>query len=50
MIKTVLRSVEYEEIQREAARRSFIDIARRVRAIVHQQKVRQRLVRWWRGY
>ncbi|MFE3854027.1 sensor histidine kinase [Streptomyces griseorubiginosus] len=37
LLKTVLHIVDTEEIMRDAAQRSFVNIARRVQAIVHQQ-------------
>ncbi|GGX49317.1 sensor histidine kinase [Streptomyces fructofermentans] len=37
LLVELLRIVDNEELQREAAQRSFVDIARRVQAIVHQQ-------------
>ncbi|MDN0196063.1 ATP-binding protein [Streptomyces sp. S.PNR 29] len=37
VINTVLENIEREEIVREGSQRSFVDIARRVQAIVHQQ-------------
>ncbi|MFJ9149589.1 sensor histidine kinase [Streptomyces sp. NPDC102270] len=37
LLKTVLTIVDTEEIMRDAAQRSFVNIARRVQAIVHQQ-------------
>ncbi|MGK3939527.1 ATP-binding protein [Streptomyces caeruleatus] len=37
LLKTVLNIVDTEEIMRDAAQRSFVNIARRVQAIVHQQ-------------
>ncbi|MDQ1039807.1 signal transduction histidine kinase [Streptomyces sp. V3I8] len=38
----VLEIIDNEELQREAAQRSFVNIARRVQAIVHQQNVELR--------
>ncbi|MDQ0953800.1 signal transduction histidine kinase [Streptomyces phaeochromogenes] len=38
----LLRIIDHEELQREAAQRSFVSIARRVQAIVHQQNVELR--------
>ncbi|WP_328497435.1 ATP-binding protein [Streptomyces sp. NBC_00414] len=38
----LLRIIDNEELQREAAQRSFVNIARRVQAIVHQQNVELR--------
>ncbi|MEV0637233.1 ATP-binding protein [Streptomyces sp. NPDC050619] len=37
LLKTVLKIVDTEELMRDAAQRSFVSIARRVQAIVHQQ-------------
>ncbi|WP_328367776.1 ATP-binding protein [Streptomyces sp. NBC_00457] len=37
LIKSMLEVVDYEESLRDSAQRSFVDIARRVQAIVHQQ-------------
>ena len=37
LIKTVLDIVDREEIMRDAAQRAFVNVARRVQAIVHQQ-------------
>ncbi|MET7570556.1 ATP-binding protein [Streptomyces sp. NPDC005492] len=37
LLRTVLGIVEREEIMRDSAQRSFVSIARRVQAIVHQQ-------------
>ncbi|MHC3472041.1 sensor histidine kinase [Streptomyces sp. 7R007] len=37
LIKTVLDIVDHEEAVRDSTQRSFVDIARRVQAIVHQQ-------------
>ncbi|WP_330268059.1 ATP-binding protein [Streptomyces griseorubiginosus] len=37
LLKTVLDIVDTEEVMRDAAQRSFVNIARRVQAIVHQQ-------------
>lgn len=37
LLKTVLRIVEREETLRDSAQRSFVSVARRVQAIVHQQ-------------
>lgn len=37
LIKTVLNIVDTEDVMRDAAQRSFVSIARRVQAIVHQQ-------------
>ncbi|MFE9683298.1 sensor histidine kinase [Streptomyces sp. NPDC002701] len=38
----VMKIIDHEELQREAAQRSFVNIARRVQAIVHQQNVELR--------
>ncbi|WP_221351442.1 sensor histidine kinase [Streptomyces beigongshangae] len=38
----LMKIVDHEELQREAAQRSFVNIARRVQAIVHQQNVELR--------
>ncbi|MBM4825267.1 MULTISPECIES: ATP-binding protein [Streptomyces] len=37
VIKTLLRIVEFEEALRDSSQRSFVSVARRVQAIVHQQ-------------
>ncbi|MFD3501091.1 sensor histidine kinase [Streptomyces sp. NPDC058676] len=37
LIKTVLKIVDQEEVLRDSTQRSFVNIARRVQAIVHQQ-------------
>jgi signal transduction histidine kinase len=37
VLQTVLKIVDTEDIMRDAAQRSFVNIARRVQAIVHQQ-------------
>jgi signal transduction histidine kinase len=37
IVKTVLEIVDTEEVMRDGAQRSFVNIARRVQAIVHQQ-------------
>ncbi|MET7699695.1 MULTISPECIES: ATP-binding protein [unclassified Streptomyces] len=37
LLRTVLRIIDREESMRDAAQRSFVNIARRVQAIVHQQ-------------
>ncbi|WP_369239182.1 ATP-binding protein [Streptomyces sp. R21] len=37
LLRTVLRIVDREESMRDAAQRAFVNIARRVQAIVHQQ-------------
>ncbi|WLW56328.1 sensor histidine kinase [Streptomyces sp. YU58] len=42
LLKTVLDIVDTEEIVRDSAQRSFVSIARRVQAIVHQQAVELR--------
>ncbi|MFC8201223.1 sensor histidine kinase [Streptomyces sp. NPDC057298] len=42
LLVELLRIVDHEELQREAAQRSFVNIARRVQAIVHQQNVELR--------
>ncbi|WP_151476722.1 sensor histidine kinase [Streptomyces albicerus] len=42
LLLEVLKIVDNEELQREAAQRSFVSIARRVQAIVHQQNVELR--------
>ncbi|MDQ0778457.1 signal transduction histidine kinase [Streptomyces aurantiacus] len=42
LLLEVLRIIDHEELQREAAQRSFVNIARRVQAIVHQQNTELR--------
>ena len=42
LLVELVRIVDHEELQREAAQRSFVSIARRVQAIVHQQNVELR--------
>ncbi|MEU6354553.1 ATP-binding protein [Streptomyces sp. NPDC047072] len=37
LLRTVLHIVDTEEVMRDSAQRSFVNIARRVQAIVHQQ-------------
>ncbi|WP_457809587.1 hypothetical protein, partial [Clavibacter michiganensis] len=42
LVKSMLDIVDHEEALRDAAQRSFVNIARRVQAIVHQQAVELR--------
>ncbi|GGJ01541.1 ATPase [Streptomyces brasiliensis] len=42
LLRTILKTVDDEESMRDAAQRSFVNIAQRVQAIVHQQAVELR--------
>ncbi|WP_413816070.1 ATP-binding protein [Kitasatospora purpeofusca] len=44
LLRAVLETVEKEEALRESARRSFVNIARRVQAIVHRQAAELRIM------
>ncbi|WP_413229888.1 ATP-binding protein [Kitasatospora purpeofusca] len=44
LLRAVLETVENEEALRESARRSFVNIARRVQAIVHRQAAELRIM------
>ncbi|WTH27010.1 ATP-binding protein [Kitasatospora purpeofusca] len=44
LLRAVLETVENEEALRESARRSFVNIARRVQAIVHRQAAELRVM------
>ncbi|MFE7493100.1 ATP-binding protein, partial [Kitasatospora sp. NPDC057541] len=49
LLRSVLQTVEHEEAMREAAQQAFVNIARRVQAIVHRQAAELRSMEYAHG-